>query len=153
MFNKLNNLVGDGTRGSPVNIGGIPYGLPNFPTSLGSGGGNANSLGGSGGGAKKHVHQYCQLTTFVGATHLIVSGNIRVDGSLAANGAAGAFNNGYHGKTLHYLFKKNLILIYFFAGGGGSGGSIWIECVSLLGSGIISSNGGLGWHQHCFDLY
>ena len=53
-----------------------------------------------------------------GAVHLVVSGNLTVNGAIAADGD----RNGFYG---------------------GCGGSVWVECAALLGSGTISAREGL----------
>jgi len=91
-------------------IGGGTSDSQTSPTVLGSGGGNATangSFGGAGGGALQ----------------LNVTGNLRVDGSLSANGGNGSGSGG----------------------GGGAGGSINIShCLTLSGGGSITANGGSG---------
>src|ERR1017187_9555119 len=77
------------------------------PVSLGSGGGSG--LGGVGG-------------TGGGSVNLVIGGNLRVDGTVLANGA-----NGTNDRS-----------------GGGSGGSIWLTCQNLSGAGVLSVNGGAG---------
>lgn len=52
------------------------------------------------------------------------------------SGTAG-FNHGY-GNFL------SLVTVRTGAGGGGSGGSIWIDCNTLSGSGFIKADGGAG---------
>lgn len=54
-----------------------------------------------------------------GAIHLIVSGNITVNGTIEAEGG---------GNNIYYS---------------GAGGSIWLECASLMGSGLVSARQGL----------
>ncbi len=56
---------------------------------------------------------------------LFVTGTIRVNGVMTANGTVGSTGGGW-------------------GGGGGSGGSIWIECGALEGSGVIQADGGGG---------
>lgn len=87
---------------------GKEYGDPYNPTNPGSAGGSHNSsgLGGNGGGA-----------IWVNA-----SGDVRVDGSMTANGGS-------------------YVPLY---GAGGSGGSILIVCDTLTGSGAIRAKGGNG---------
>ena len=53
-----------------------------------------------------------------GAVHLVVAGNLAVNGGISADG----LRNSYYG---------------------GCGGSVWIECATLSGSGIISAREGL----------
>lgn len=59
-----------------------------------------------------------------GAIHLNVKGQVRVDGAINVNG-------GYGGEAAGW------------GGGAGAGGSIWIECAELTGSGMITANGGV----------
>jgi hypothetical protein len=88
-------------------IGGSPYGSLTMPLDPGSGGGGASPfLGGAGGGV----------------VHLIVTGALRVDGKISANGVAGTLPSA----------------------GGGSGGGICLAAGTLAGSGLISANGGAG---------
>ncbi len=54
-----------------------------------------------------------------GAIELVVSGTLTVDGDISANGTQGSANQS-----------------------SGSGGSVWIDCALLQGSGTISANGG-----------
>ena len=58
-----------------------------------------------------------------GAIALSASGTVTVNGTVSANGAPG---------------------ITLKQGGGGSGGSVWIECSQLAGSGTVSADGGAG---------
>jgi RHS repeat-associated protein/uncharacterized repeat protein (TIGR01451 family) len=90
--------------------GGSPYGGVLQPARLGSGGGSGNGTAGGAGG---------------GAIHLSISDTLIVNGTLAADGGAGATST-------------------FDAGGGGSGGSLWIEAGRVQGQGIIRANGGSG---------
>jgi hypothetical protein len=89
---------------------GLPYGVVPQPNDLGSGGGGtavgSYPMGGAGGGSAR----------------LNVTGLLRVDGALSANGG-NATGPG---------------------GGGGSGGSLNITVGSLAGSGVISASGGAG---------
>lgn len=94
---------------NPGNFGAV-YDFVSNPTSSGSVGGNGSGtssapLGGFGGGA----------------THLIVSNTLTLDGEISADGASGDFNSG-----------------------GGSGGSVWLEALTLAGNGAITANGGSG---------
>ena len=84
--------------------GGSIYDSIVEPTEWGSGGGNNN--GGLGGGALA----------------LNVTGSLRVDGTLAADGMAAA-NPQY---------------------GGGAGGSLWLHTGALTGDGLIAARGGAG---------
>jgi hypothetical protein len=88
--------------------GGVIYGSLTSPSDPGSGGGNSStlSLGGPGGGAIK----------------LTVTGALRIDGKISANGLPGISSGG----------------------GGGAGGSIWLTAGTLSGNGVISANGGSG---------
>lgn len=102
-----------GTGGMGTNSqasAGLPYGNVTDPLDLGSGGGGvavgSSSVGGAGGGRAL----------------LNVTGTLRVDGSLSANGG-NATGQG---------------------GGGGSGGTVSVTAGSLVGSGTISANGGMG---------
>ncbi|HSD82244.1 MAG TPA: invasin domain 3-containing protein, partial [Anaerolineae bacterium] len=90
--------------------GGAPYGEVYQPRLLGSGGGIGNGTGGGAGG---------------GAVHLVIGETLLVDGTLSADGGAGASSQ-------------------FDAGGGGSGGSLWIEAETLSGDGLIRANGSSG---------
>jgi hypothetical protein len=84
------------------------YGDPFTPTNPGSAGGNhqSNGLGGNGGGA----------------IVITATGEVRVDGTISANGA-------------------NYVPSY---GAGGAGGSVLILCNTLAGSGAIKARGGAG---------
>ena len=86
------------------------YGSVEAPITKGSGGGMGyNGRGGAGGGT----------------IHLNMSNELRVDGYVRANGAAGAQGSNYS-----------------YAGGGGAGGSIWIEAGSFSGTGQVQAIGG-----------
>lgn len=91
-------------------LGGAPYGSFFQPDGLGSGGGGlavgSIPIGGAGGGSAR----------------LSVTGTLRVDGTLSANGGD-AIGQG---------------------GGGGAGGSLNVSASSLAGAGVISANGGAG---------
>ncbi|MCP5009814.1 MAG: hypothetical protein GY942_07550, partial [Aestuariibacter sp.] len=63
-----------GQGGGNTSAIGSPYGDPFQPTTLGSGGGNGDDVGGSGGGA----------------IHLVVSNSLVVDGLISANGLDGS---------------------------------------------------------------
>lgn len=101
---------GRGGRSHPtfgVNTAAACYGQFKEPDELGSGGGSdESSLGGAGGGA----------------IHLIVDGQITVNGQVTSHGLSRVASEA----------------------GGGSGGSIWIESGLILGSGTIAANGGDG---------
>jgi hypothetical protein len=89
-------------------VGGVcgeTYGLSNNPVWPGSGGGGgdgAGYVGGHGGGYIK----------------VVSSNEIRVDGTISANGGGGATR-----------------------GGGGSGGGVYLYCRTICGNGTISANG------------
>jgi hypothetical protein len=87
-----------------VVAGGAEYDSVTNPTSLGSGGSAAAQAGRG------------------GAIRLIVSGTLRVDGQISADGLN---SSGY-------------------AGGGGAGGSVWVTTDTLEGGGGITANGGAG---------
>ena len=89
---------------------GYAYGSIPSPVERGSGGGNGSGTsaapyGGSGGGIAR----------------VNITGTLTLDGTLSANGLAGARNSG-----------------------GGSGGSVWLTVGTLSGNGFISANGGAG---------
>ena len=97
---------GYGGAGGTVNAGGgATYGSLTQPIDLGSGGSDGGNPGG-------------------GAIELIVTGTLRVDGSINAN----AVHYGNHG--------------------GGAGGSILIGASSVSGSGTIQANGGQGGNDN-----
>jgi len=94
------------------------YGSLTAPTDLGSGGGGAvntkypgNSAGGSGGGS----------------IMLNVSGTLKIDGSVSADGNSGVSLG---------------CSLCAATGGGGSGGSIWITTDYITGNGEITADGG-----------
>ena len=63
-----------------------------------------------------------------GIVHLTVDGTLSVYGSVTANGYSDSrkvASDGY---------------------GSGAGGSVWITCARLVGSGLIAADGGCGWH-------
>ncbi len=94
-----------GAGGSGTNTaGGAAYGSITEPMDLGSGGGYAGGTESYGGGAIR----------------LSVTGTLRVEGRLTANGWAGS---GIHG-------------------GAGSGGSLYLSADRIAGRGQISANGG-----------
>jgi hypothetical protein len=98
---------GYGGQSAALDGTGMVYGMLVQPADLGSGGGRGlGGVGGAGGGSIK----------------LVVGGNLRVDGTVSANGVNGINNRS----------------------GGGSGGSIWLTCQDLSGVGVISANGGAG---------
>ncbi|MBK8231180.1 MAG: hypothetical protein IPK72_11445 [Candidatus Eisenbacteria bacterium] len=87
--------------------GGLTYGSVTEPVTLGSGGGrdvNSGYDGGKGGGA----------------IHLIVGGELRVDGG----------------------FRSDGVDCSGLDAGGGAGGSIWVTAGSVTGAGAISASGG-----------
>ena len=83
---------------------------------------NAPVTLGSGGGASTI---YSNGASFGGgAVHLVASsGTITIDGALSANGGSGSRRH---------------------QSGGGSGGSVWVDCKTLQGNGVISATGGDG---------
>ena len=90
------------------------YGSVSAPTMLGSGGGIDTDVAFTG----------YPITYGGGAVKLQVpSGTITINGTLSANGGDGNPQNQC---------------------GGGSGGSVWIDCQILAGTGLISANGGNG---------
>jgi len=95
---------GAGGDSSYLAPGGWAWGNPSatnemcYPDELGS-----SAFGGGAGG---------------GAVRLVGSNNLKIDGSITANG-----NDG---------------------GGGGSGGSIWLDCVTMTGTGVVKAAGGNG---------
>jgi hypothetical protein len=92
----------------PEVAGGAAYGSPFEPEALGSGGGGGQpdrGRGGEGGGA----------------LHLVVQGELALEGRISANGGEG-------------------IGTY----GGGSGGSVWVESGTLSGQGMVEALGGSG---------
>lgn len=95
---------GQAGRGANAAIVGSAYGDIYEPVRFGSCGGG--SLGGAGGGV----------------IWLNVSGTIRIDGEISADGLNGGDSRS----------------------GGGSGGSIWIHSYTIKGTGNISVNGGAG---------
>ena len=102
---------GNGGWGGDGRAGGATYGDPDKPSTLGSGGGNGQSpaIGGAGGGLIR----------------MDVVGELRVDGTLRANGAHG-------------------VLSSVASGGGGSGGSISLVAGTFAGFGTIEAHGGRG---------
>ena len=108
------NGGGHGGEGG-VNAGsdaGVIYGDVLEPTTLGSGGGcnlSWSAVGGYGAGAVK----------------LVVVGTLSLNGSILADGTAGAGAK-------------------YGGGGGGAGGSVWIDAGTLTGTGLVRANGGLG---------
>ena len=98
---------GYGGQSAGLDGTGTPYDSIQQPVLLGSGGGfGYGGVGGAGGGSVK----------------LVVGGNLRVEGTVSANGANGINNRS----------------------GGGSGGSIWLTCQNFSGAGVLSAGGGAG---------
>ncbi|MCX6926728.1 MAG: hypothetical protein NT154_26520 [Verrucomicrobia bacterium] len=93
--------------GATPGAGGSTYGSVTSQSEPGSGGGYPTTSGGGAGG---------------GAIHMTVTGTLRVDGRVSANGRAGLA----------------------LGSGGGSGGSVWLTAGTLAGTGVISANGGAG---------
>ncbi len=90
--------------------GGQAYGSVLEPVTPGSAGAsNDLEVGGAGGGAIK----------------IVVTGTLRLDGLLSANGLE-------------------------IEGGGGAGGSLWVIAQTIYGTGVINANGGNGFNQY-FD--
>jgi hypothetical protein len=145
--------AGYGGKGGdcPPAEGGLPYGLEEAPTDLGSGGGGyVVAPAGAGGGAIK----------------IEVENNLTLDGIISANGESGSYSN-YPGDSYSgggsggsiYIITNNLTgsgLITanggdggkndsFYGGGGGAGGRIAIYYqTSVFEEGNIYSNGGKG---------
>lgn len=105
---------GDGAN-SQQRGGGAPYGTVDDPQVHGSGGGGVYDANASGGDGG-------------GFAKLTINNTLTVNGTLTANGGNGA-NDPDGGPE---------------DAGGGSGGSIWLDIGTLIGSGVISSNGGNG---------
>jgi hypothetical protein len=104
--------------------GGAAYGTPSLPSELGSGGGSIRwDPGGMGWG-------YAYGGAGGGRIHIEVAGELRLDGTISANGAGGGIDCAYWGSC--------------WSGGGGSGGAIFIRANRLSGDGIISAVGGGG---------
>lgn len=117
------NGVITGTLGAK----GVVYGdennfSSNFQGGSGGGagsGGNAGGakIGGAGGGG-------------AGALHLIIGGDITINGTISLNGGNGALSSTQAESS---------------GGGGGSGGAIWIQSLgNIIGTGTISALGGNG---------
>jgi hypothetical protein len=105
--------AGYGGNGGPAAAGGnggVTYGSSINPTTWGSGGGNNNNVGNGTGGAGG------------GFVRLNVTGELRVDGKISANGLPGVATRA----------------------GGGSGGGIYLSVSKISGTGQISANGGNG---------
>ena len=97
---------GYGGRGAGVSFGGNTYDTTGSPISAGSPGGGLNLGGGRGGGSLR----------------LNVSGLLRLDGNITANGSGVSSNNS----------------------GGGAGGTVALTLNRFSGSGLISADGGSG---------
>ncbi|MDE3067932.1 MAG: carboxypeptidase regulatory-like domain-containing protein [Verrucomicrobiota bacterium] len=95
--------------------GGMTYDSITFPSNPGSYGGYVSEYHGGAGG---------------GVIHLDVSGVLRLDGTISADGANGSLPPD--------------ISDYGYGIGGGSGGAIQLRVGAISGSGIISANGGVG---------
>lgn len=120
LIDRYGSGAGDGGLGGSTphgRAGGPIYGSIASPVDFGSGGGS----GGVGGGFD------VSGGTGGGAVRLNVGGNLVLNGSLTANGTGGG-SSGFSGNC----------------GGGGSGGSIWLTARTLMGSGIVSADGGNG---------
>jgi hypothetical protein len=103
--------AGYGGSGGPAaagGTGGITHGVSINPATWGSGGGNINVAGTGGAGG--------------GYVRLNVTGELRVDGKVSANGLPGGATRA----------------------GGGSGGGIYLSVSKISGTGQISANGGNG---------
>jgi hypothetical protein len=89
------------------------------PLNNGAYGGMAGGFGGTCFGSLSNVTALGSggAVTGGGAIRLIVTDTLTVDGSLSCNGSGTA------------------------AGYGGSGGSLWIDCATLQGAGVIAANG------------
>lgn len=119
-------------RGFPAATGpGAGISNADRPSGGGHGGAGGNGGGGALGGST--YGDFAQPTTIGsgggtdtsggiggGVLRLSIAGTLTVDGSISANGSAGNGNEA----------------------AGGAGGSIWIECSGLFGSGLITANGG-----------
>jgi len=119
-------FAASGAAGSSNNVsggaGGSAYGneriLPAIGGSGGGGAGGTNTyVGGAGGGGG-------------GAVVIASSGSITVNGSISANGGAGASYSSINTNG------------YASGGGGGSGGSIRLIANTISGNGGITANGG-----------
>ncbi len=90
-------------------IGGPAYGVSNAPVECGSASARGQSLRGWSGG---------------GSIRIIAAQEVRIDGTLSANGESGLYNQD----------------------GGGSGGGIFIQCKRFMGnaSGVLQARGGNG---------
>ena len=107
--------AGHGGRGGTYVAGtlsGATYGNADAPTNPGSGGGSSSSATGGRGG---------------GAVRIAATGQVRVHGTITANGGfPAAGGNNY---------------------GGGAGGSIYITCATFTGTGgVVRADGGYGTH-------
>jgi hypothetical protein len=110
--NRTGGGYGGVGQGYGQTVGGAAYGSLVKPGDLGSGGGSTYEASGGAGG---------------GAILLTVSGTLRVDGEVTADGEVGS-NTGSG--------------MYASFGGSGSGGSIYLSVGELAGTGVISANGG-----------
>lgn len=106
---------GRGCQNGP-SFSGTTYGLYNAPEMPGSGGGLAQGDGGSWGGLTFHGG---------GVVRIVATGNVTVDGKILADGQSNADSGSASGRT-----------------SGASGGSIYITCRTITGSGIINAKGG-----------
>ena len=95
---------GNGGSGEDQPQVGTAYGHVFQPKHFGCRGGGGGGLGG-------------------GIIHLMISGTLKVDGTISVNGASG-----------QQLYS-----------GGGSGGSIWVETNLIQGYGRFQANGGNGY--------
>jgi len=119
-------LGGMGSAGGVPSIGDNPFGSETEPDTVGHGGCSditwtgepqqTCGLGGAGGGALR----------------IIAGGTVRVDGSLAADGADGIAED----PDVYCITQQGTA--------GGAGGSIWLTADALEGSGTISARGGKG---------
>ena len=112
-------------RGLP-GVAGTVYGSLLQPTHLGSGGGSCYRAG---------VPPYTRGGYGAGAVKLEVGGALTVNGSIIADGEAGGL--GGDGPR--------------WGSGGGGGGSVWIQCSTLDGTGLVRANGGNGGHIEWFS--
>ncbi len=113
---------GAGYGGNGIRVGtssgSAAHGIAAQPLAVGSGGGSLSgnlAIGGAGGGIIR----------------LTVTGELRLDGEISANGATGRLSSGTSGLS---------------SAGGGSGGSIYLTVGGFSGSGRISAHGGAGFN-------
>ncbi|XP_071701342.1 uncharacterized protein [Rutidosis leptorrhynchoides] len=106
--------------------GGHPYGDPNLPCFLGSGGGNKNNTDSTAGGG---------ILVIGSSQHPLSS--LSIDGSLGADGGSYVEN---------IINKKHDVDDWFQGSGGGSGGTIlvFLNALTVGNSGTVSSGGGRG---------